>query len=59
MILSRYSHGGTEENDENLTQDSLCPGWDLKPEPVGLSDRAVWGVGLDRLDAETVGSNPA
>jgi hypothetical protein len=22
------------------------------------SDRAVWGVGLDRLDAETVGSDP-
>jgi hypothetical protein len=24
--------------------------------PIG---RAVWGVGLDRLDAETMGSNPA
>jgi hypothetical protein len=26
--------------------------------PAGPSERAVWGVGLDRLDAETVGSNP-
>jgi hypothetical protein len=26
---------------------------------TGPSGRAVWGVGLDRLDAETVGSNPA
>jgi hypothetical protein len=24
-----------------------------------LSGRAVWGLGLDRLDAETVLSNPA
>jgi hypothetical protein len=23
------------------------------------SDHAVWGIGLDRLDAETVGSHPA
>jgi len=26
--------------------------------PVGSSGLAVWGVGLDRLDAEIVGSNP-
>jgi hypothetical protein len=26
---------------------------------AGPSDRAVWGVGLDRLDAGTMGSNPA
>jgi hypothetical protein len=25
----------------------------------GPSGRAIWGVGLDRLDAENVGSNPA
>jgi hypothetical protein len=25
----------------------------------GPSGRAVWGVGLDYLDAETVSSNPA
>jgi hypothetical protein len=28
-------------------------------EKAGPSGRAVWGVGLDGLDAETVGSNPA
>jgi hypothetical protein len=31
----------------------------LKHLGAGPSDRSVWGVGLDRLDAETVGSNPS
>jgi hypothetical protein len=26
---------------------------------VGTNIRAVWGKGLDRFDAENVGSNPA
>jgi hypothetical protein len=26
---------------------------------AGPSGRVVWGIGLDRLDAETMGSNPA
>jgi hypothetical protein len=25
----------------------------------GLSGSTVWGAGLDRLDSETIGSNPA
>jgi hypothetical protein len=31
----------------------------LKNTNAGPSGRAVWVVGLDRLDAEIVGSNPA
>jgi hypothetical protein len=26
--------------------------------PAGPSGRLVWGIGLDHLDAETLGSNP-
>jgi hypothetical protein len=35
--------------------------WNVVPEGeiTGPSGRAVWSIGLDRLDAETVGLNPA
>jgi hypothetical protein len=33
--------------------------WKMRELSAGPSSRAVWGIGLDRLDAETVGLNPA
>jgi hypothetical protein len=30
-VLSQYFLGGTEENNENLSQDGQCSGPDLKP----------------------------
>jgi hypothetical protein len=37
---------------------SFFSSW-LIPDDAGCSGRVVWGVGLDRLNAEIVGSNHA
>jgi hypothetical protein len=58
------THGGdnvfrsfnTEDEGTTFLQNVALP---TRPHYAGPSGRSVWGVGLDRLDADTVGSSPA
>jgi hypothetical protein len=42
-----------------IMKTNLCNLLQLNNATAGASGRAVWGVGLDHLEAETVGWNPA
>jgi hypothetical protein len=39
--LSRHYHEGTEENNENISQDTWCRGGDSNREPLEYTSRAL------------------